>query len=287
MGWHRCDRFWKVGFDCPFRELVEHEEKRDEEDDPDDEAPSPPMLPERVPRPVRPVPREVPVVIPARRREPPEPPATQDIIAVAEGIVRDVPDPWRAPEPVRLPEPAPPWGAPAPPVRPPVRVPVGEPVADPDEGYGVPGLRPVFGGFTRTNLAESLVSATIAAGVGAAMGLVIPLFAVVRAAPLPNVFKGIGIEAEKAFVEGVVARYMGKAALILGAARFLGIRSSNRPAEVEVKADFPFHRGHFINFTEYLDTELRRPELQGSGDGPKKAIYQSPKDAITLDEDFT
>ena len=282
-GWHRCDRFWKQGFDCPYREQEIHEEEKDDDDDPDDDLPIHPVLdpvPRSVPKVPEPEEQREGVMIPDRRKV--EPPRTPDILEIAEAIVRDVPA-WVRPLPSPMPPPIP--------VPEPVPVPAGIPqrapafpVPEPVTGQlPLPRLLPRFSGFNAANLGEALVSATIAAGVGTAMAVGMGWVFGRGIASVPSL-QGIGIRGELAFVEGTVARYLGKAAVILGAARMLGIPSSNKPEPV--KHDFPFHRGHFVNYTEYLDKELRRPELQGSGDEPKKAIYQSPANAITLDEDF-
>lgn len=39
--WHRCNRWWKRGLECPFDAIEEHEEEPDEEDKPTKVAPRP------------------------------------------------------------------------------------------------------------------------------------------------------------------------------------------------------------------------------------------------------
>lgn len=279
--WHRCERFWREGFDCPYRELVEHKDKR-EEDDPDDEEPV--RVPVPVPVPV-PGPEPEPVdelEMVFERKKTKDPPSTPDILKVAEEIVKAVPWPYLVPpdrEPVPAAVPAEPEPVPA--------VPNPRPMPIPDAPGGAPRL-PVFGGWNPANAGSALVEATIAAGIGAGMAIAVPwLYGAGRL--LPEALRGIGIEGELAFVEGTVARYFGKAALIYGAARMLGIPSSNRPVEEDpsLVERFPFHRGHFVNFTEYLDSELRRPELQGTSDRAKDAVLRPPEGEVTLDEDFS
>lgn len=273
MKWHRCERYWREGLECPFRELEAHEEVSDDDDDERDE-------PLRFP----------PLLVPEKRK--PQPPRMYDVIEVAEGILRDTPREFTVPDPVPEPPPEPPVVRPRPvPPGVPQPVPVGVPVP-PDRGepggapWVPPGpLRPAFRGFGVAQFGEALAEATVALAVGIAIptGLGF-IFSRIGQKVVPALSR-LNPADQLGFVEGTVARYLSKAAAVLGGARLLGIPSSNREEPEKVPERFPFHRGHFVNFTEYLDGELRRPELQAS-DAPKSAVMGPPVDPITLNEDY-